>query len=199
MGGARALGALGGAACVRLALGCAWHRTSGCAQRMGGVGWLGSPAMAFYLSAGVASMRNAVPHTALPVPARIWAAFVHLCLGPPPARCAGRWALGLAEGTACGRRICSHGVRTAGLGVEGCMRFGVERASHALTALWRGADKLVALGCGSLHQACTASKYCIYSQYNYMGAAPNYRSKAMPTQSAESVMRTYNILYTRVL
>jgi hypothetical protein len=73
-GGARVLGALGGAACVRLALGCAWHRNSGCAQRMEGVGWLGSPAIAFYLSARVASMRNAVPHTTLPVPARMWAA-----------------------------------------------------------------------------------------------------------------------------
>ena len=41
---------------------------------MEGVGWLGSPAMAFYLSAGVSSMRNAVPHTALPVPARIFTA-----------------------------------------------------------------------------------------------------------------------------
>jgi hypothetical protein len=92
LGGARALGALGGAACVRLALGCAWHRTSGCAKRMKGVGWLGSPAMAFYLSAGVSSIRHAVPHTALPEPVRIWAALVHLCLGPPPARCAGRCA-----------------------------------------------------------------------------------------------------------
>jgi hypothetical protein len=92
LGGACALGALGGAACVRLALGCAWHRTSGCAQRMEGFGWLGSPAMALYLSAGVSSVRYAVPHTALPVPARIWAALVHLCLGLPPARCAGRCA-----------------------------------------------------------------------------------------------------------
>ncbi len=70
-------------------LGCAWHRTSGCAKRMEGVGWLGSPAMAFYLGAGVASMRNAVAHRALPAPARIWAALDHLCFGPPPARCAG--------------------------------------------------------------------------------------------------------------
>ena len=69
-GGARALGALGGAACARLALGCACYRASGCAKRMDGVGWLGSPAMAFYISAGVSSMRHAVPHTALPAPAR---------------------------------------------------------------------------------------------------------------------------------
>jgi hypothetical protein len=151
LGGARALGALGGAACVWLALGCAWHRTSGCAKRIEGVGWLGSPAMAFYLSAGVSSMRHAVPHAALPVPARIWAALAFLFRAPTRPVC---WVLGFAEGTACGRRICSHGVRTAGLGVEGCMRFGVERASHALTALWRGAHKLVALGCGSLHQVC---------------------------------------------
>ena len=92
LGGARALGALGGAACVRLALGCAWHRTSGCAKWMEGVGWLGPPAMALCLSAGVSSVRNAVPHTALPVPARIWATLVQLCIGPPPARCARRRA-----------------------------------------------------------------------------------------------------------
>ena len=46
--------------------------------------WL-PPAMAFYLDAGASSKRNAVPHTALPMPARIWAALAHLCLGPPPA------------------------------------------------------------------------------------------------------------------